>query len=122
MDDLAAVGAYFTRKAAEWTSTDGSARAYLRRVKRNGLVAEFRSDHGFDDVRRYLRRVSDVQYVLDARYSEFATKVKESLLGSTGNAKGVQRQVSLIVRAAFLAYGVMPFGQRLVRVAGALPR
>ncbi|HKN06503.1 MAG TPA: hypothetical protein VJ021_02710 [Thermoplasmata archaeon] len=86
------------------------------------MVTEFRSDPDFDDVRRYLNRVGDVQYVHDAGYSEFKTKVQESIFGPPGSVRGVQRQVGLIVRAAMLACGVAPFGERLVRIAGALPR
>ena len=122
MDDLTAVGRYFQRKGGGWNSTEGSVAAHIRRVGRNGLVAEFRSDPDFDDVRRYLQRTSDVQYVHDTGYSELKTTVRESLFGPSGGASGVQRQVELIVRAALLACGVTPFGERLVRIAGALPR
>ena len=122
MDELTALGLYFERKVALWTSTEGSVAAHFRRIGRNGLVAEFRSDPDFDDVRRYLHRMSDVQYVHDAAYSEFKTKVQESISGPPGSMQGVQGRVSLIVRAAMLACGVSPFGERLVRIAGALPR
>lgn len=121
MDELEAAAAYFGRKAAQWVSTDGSTSAHLRRVGQQGLVVEFRNDRDFDDVRRYLDGVSRVQYVQDTGYSEFRTKVQHSVFGSSGTARGGRRQVDQIVRAALLAYGVSPFGQRLVRVAGALP-
>jgi len=122
MDDLAAVGEYFGRKGALWTSSEGSVAAHLRRFGRNRLVAEFRSDPDFDAVSRYLHRMSDVQYVHDTGYSDFTAKVQESILGPSGVGRGAQRQVSLIVRAALLASGVSPFGERLVRIAGNLPR
>lgn len=122
MDDLSAIGLYFQRKFASWTRVEGSVARYVRRLGRNGLVAEFRSDEDFDAVRRYLHRTSDVQYVHDAGYSELKTKVRESLVGQPGTPCGTERRVELIVRAALLAYGVSPFGQRLVRIAGALPR
>lgn len=121
MDDLEAAGVYFERKAAQWVSTEGSVSAHLHHVGKKGLVAEFRSDQEFDDVRRYLHRMSDVQYVHDTGYSEFRTKVQGSIVGSSGSVRGDQRQVEQIVRAALLACGVSPFGQRLVRIAGALP-
>jgi hypothetical protein len=122
MDDLAAVGEYFARTAAHWTSSEGSIAAHLRRVGRNGLVAEFRSDPDFDAVRRYLHRMVDVQYVHDTAFSDFKTKVQESIPGPSGVGKGSPRQVSLMIRAALLASGVSPFGERLERIAGALPR
>lgn len=122
MDDLEAAGVYFERKAAQWTSTEGSVSGHLRRVGKKGLVAELRSDPGFDDVRRYLHRMSDVQYVHDTGYSELTTKVQESVFGSPSSVREVHRQVDQIVRAAMLACGVAPFGERLVRIAGALPR
>jgi len=122
MDDLAAVGQYFQRKGARWTSTDGSVPAHLRRLGRNGLVAEFRSDPDFEAVSRYLHRLSDVQYVDDTGYSEFKAKVQESIVGPSPHARGVRREVDLIVRASLLACGVSPFGERLVRIAGNLPR
>jgi hypothetical protein len=122
MDDLAAVGEYFARKGARWTSTDGSVSAYLRRLGRSGLIAEFRSDPDFEPVSRYLLRLSDVQYVDDPGYSEFKTKVQESVFGPSARARGVKRQVDRIALAALLACGVSPFGERLVRIAGNLPR
>lgn len=122
MDDLTAAGLYFERKGASWSSTDGSVAAHIRRVGRNGLVVEFRSDRDFDAVRRYLHRASDVQYVHDTGYSEFKTKVRESLFGPSHPVSEAKRQVERIVRAAFLACEVTPFGERLVRIAGALPR
>ncbi|HYB79971.1 MAG TPA: hypothetical protein VEG66_09495 [Thermoplasmata archaeon] len=122
MDDLAAVGEYFERKGARWTSTDGSVSTHLRRLGRNGLIAEFRSDPDFEAVSRYLHRLSDVQYVHDTGYSEFTTKVQESILGPSVRPRGVQHQVALIVRAALLACGISPFGERLARIAGNLPR
>ena len=122
MDDLTAVGEYFERKGARWTSTDGSVSTHLRRLGRNGLVAEFRSDPDFESITRYLHRLSDVQYVDDTGYSEFRAKVQQSIFGPSARAKGVRRQVDLIVRAALLACGVSPFGQRLVRIVGNLPR
>jgi hypothetical protein len=66
--------------------------------------------------------MSDAQYVHDAGYSEIRTKVRESISGTRGSLKGVQGPVSLIVRAALLTCGVAPFGERLVRIVGALPR
>ena len=122
MDDLTAVGEYFERKGARWTSTDGSVSTHLRRLGRNGLIAEFRSDPDFESITRYLHRLSDVQYVDDTGYSEFRAKVQQSIFGPSTRAKGVRRQVDLIVRAALLACGVSPFGQRLVRIVGNLPR
>ena len=122
MSDLAAVGEYFEQKGARWASTDGSVSTHLRRLGRNGLIAEFRSDPDFEAISRYLHRLSDVQYVDDPGYSEFTTKVQESIFGPSARARGVQRQVDLIVRAALLACGVSPFGERLVRIAGNLPR
>lgn len=122
MDDIAAVGRYFERKCASWESAEGSVDAHIRRLGRNGLVAEFRSDPDFDDVCRYLHRVSDVQYVQDTGFSEFKTTVRGSVFGRSSGARSAQRQVELIVRAALLACGVSPFGARLVRIAGALPR
>ena len=122
MDDLAAVGLYFGRKCESWNATEGSVAAHLRRVGRDGLVAEFRSDSEFDGVSRYLHRVSDVQYVQDTGYSAFKTVVRESVVGPSGSVRGTQRQVEQIVGAALLACGVTPFGERLVRIAGALPR
>jgi DNA-binding transcriptional ArsR family regulator len=122
MDDLAAVGRYLERKRARWTSTDGSVSTHLRRLGRNGLIAEFRSDPDFEATSRYLHRLSDVQYVYDTGYSEFRTKVQGSIFGLPPHARGVPRQVDLIVRAALLACGVSPFGERLVRIAGNLPR
>ena len=67
MDNLAAVGEYFERKGALWTSSEGSVAAHLRRVGRNGLVAEFRSDPDFDVVSRYLHRMVDVQVTSPTR-------------------------------------------------------
>lgn len=122
MDDLTAAVLYFERKGESWTSTEGSVASHIRRVGRSGLVAEFRSDRDFEVVCRYLHRTSDVQYVQDTGYSELKTKVRESLFGPSANLGRVQRQVGLIVRAAMLACGVTPFGERLVRIAGALPR
>jgi hypothetical protein len=122
MDDLTAVGDYFARRGALWTSSEGSVAAHLRRLGRNGLVAEFRSDPDFDVVSRYLHRMVDVQYVHDTAFSDFKAKVQESFLGPSGVGRGSQRQVSLIIRAALLACGVSPFGERLERIAGALPR
>ena len=122
MDDLAAVGAYFERKAAQWTSEEGSVKAHLLRVGKDGLVAEFHSDPDFEAVRRYLHHLSDVQYVQDTGYSGFTSKVVESIFGSSGHVRGARRQVGQIVRASILAYGVTPLGQRLARIAGALPR
>lgn len=122
MDDLAAVGRYFERKQVDWKSTDGSVAAHVRRVGKKGLVAEFRTDGEFDTIGRYLHRVSDVQYVHDTGYAEFKTKVRDSLFGPSGNASEVERQVNVIVPAALLACGITPFGERLVRIAGALPR
>jgi hypothetical protein len=122
MDDLAAVGDYFERKGALWTSSEGSVAAHLRRVGRNGLVAEFRSDPDFDAVSRYLHRMVDVQYVHDTGFSVFKAKVQESIVGPSRVGRGAQHQVSLVIRAALLACGVSPFGERLERIAGALPR
>lgn len=122
MDDLEAAVAFFRRKAALWVSTEGSVSAHLRRLGTKRLVAEFRSDEDFEGVRRYLHRTSDVQYVHDTGCSELQTKVRESLVGLSGTSRGAERQAELMVRAALLAYGVSPFGQRLVRIAGALPR
>jgi len=122
MDDLEAVGEYFSRKGALWNSSEGSAAAHLRRVGRNGLIAEFRSDTDFDAVRRYLYRMVDVQYVHDSAFSDFKAKVQESILGPAQTSRSAQRHVGLIFRAALLACGVSPFGERLERIAGALPR
>jgi len=122
MDDLAAVGEYFARKGALWTSSEGSVAAHLRRVGRNKLVAEFRADPDFDAVSRYLHRMVDVQYVHDTGFFDFKAKVQESILGPAHLGRGAQRQVGLITRAALLACGVSPFGERLERIAGALPR
>jgi hypothetical protein len=121
MDDLAGVGEYFERKRTLWTSAEGSVTAHLRRLGRNGLVAEFRADPDFDGVSRYLHRVSEVLYVHDTAYSGFKAKVQESILGPSDVRGGARRQVSLIIRAALLASGVSPFGERLVRIGGALP-
>lgn len=122
MGELERVSAYFRSKVVQWARVDGSVSAHLRRVGPKGLVAEFRSDPEFADVRRYLGRVSQVQYVQDTGYSELGTKVQESVFGSPASGRGTQRQVDQIVRAVLLAGGVSPFGQRLVRIAGALPR
>jgi hypothetical protein len=122
MDDLAAVGDYFERKRALWTSSEGSVAAHLRHAGRNGLVAEFRSDPDFVAVSRYLYRMVDVQYVHDTALSDFKARVQESILGTAHLGRGAQRQVSLIIRAALLASGVSPLGERLERIAGALPR
>jgi len=122
MDEVVAVDEYFERKGALWTSSEGSVAAHLRRMGRSKLVTEFRSDPDFEVVSRYLHRVSDVQYVHDTGYSEFKAKVRRSILGPSFVGKQAQRQVDQIVRAALLACGVSPFGERLVRVAGALPR
>lgn len=122
MDDLSAVGLYFERKFASWATAEVSAAQHIRRLGRNGLIAEFRSDEDFDVVCRYLRRASDVQYVHDTEYSELKTRVRESVVRQSGTRRGIERQVELIVRAVLLACGVSPFGQRLVRIAGALPR
>jgi hypothetical protein len=122
MDDVAAVGAYFERKAARWTSTEGSVAAHVRRVGRDGLIAEFRSDGDFNDVCRYLHRMSDVQYVHDTAYSEFKAQVRESIFGGSGDVWGARREVGVIIRAAMMACRVAPAGERLVRIVGALPR
>ena len=122
MDDLAAVGSYFERVGERWASTDGSVAAHLRRLELDGLIAEFRSDPNFGDVCRYLHRVSDVQYVHDTGYSDFKRKVRDATFGPSRGLKGTRRQVSLIVRAAMLTCGVSPAGERLVRIAGALPQ
>jgi hypothetical protein len=122
MDDLTAVGDYFARRGALWTSSEGSVAAHLRRLGRNGLVAEFRSDPDFVAVSRYLHRIVDVQYVHDTGFSDFKAKVQESIIDPAHLGRGAQRQVGLIIRAALLACGVSPFGERLERIAGALPR
>lgn len=122
MDGLEGAGAYFRTKAVQWVRGDGSIAAHIRRVGQKGLVTEFRSDPGFDEVRRYLDRVSKVQYVQDTGCSDLRTRVQESVLRSSVRGRRVERQVDQIVRAALLACGISPFGQRLVRIAGALPR
>lgn len=122
MDDLAGVAQYFQRKGDLWSSTDGSVAAHLRRLGRDGLVVEFRSDPGFEVVRVYLHRISDAQYVHDVRYPEFRACVRDSVFGATRRSREAQQQTRSIVRAALLAAGVDPWGDRLVRLAGALPR
>jgi hypothetical protein len=122
MDDLIAAGAYFQRKAGDWASTDGSVAVHLRRLGRSGLIAEFRSDPDFEVVGRYLHRLSDVQYVHDANYTEFRAQVRESVFGRASSIRGVPRQTDSIVRAAMMACGIVPFADRLVRIAGNLPR
>ena len=122
MDDLTAVGDYFARIGALWTSSEGSIAAHLRRLGRNGLVAEFRADPDFDAVSRYLHRMVDVQYVHDTAFSDFKRRVQESILGPSRVGRAAQREVSIVIRAALLACGVSPFGERLERIAGALPR
>ena len=122
MDDLTDLGRFFEGRAKVWTATDGSVAAHLRRLGRDGLISEFRSDPGFDAVVRYLHRVQDVQYVHDANYDEFRAKVRESVFGTPSLGGGTARQVNAIVRAAMLACGIVPFADRLVRIAGNLPR
>lgn len=122
MDELEDVGRYFERKRALWTSTEGSVGAHLRRLGRNELVAEFRSDPDFEVVGRYLHRVSNVQYVQDTGYGEFRARVRDSVSGPLSPRRETERQVTRIVRAALLASGISAFGERLVRVGGALPR
>lgn len=56
MDELSAVGRYFEQKVADWGSRDGLAAAHLRRIGRDGLVSEFRTDPNFSVVSRYLRQ------------------------------------------------------------------
>ena len=122
MGDLPAVGLFFQRKGEDWTATDGSVAAHLRRLGRNGLISEFRSDPEFDVVVRYLHRIQDVQYVHDANYAEFNALVRESVFGGARPVQGVHRHVESIVRAVMLASGIAPFADRLVRIAGNLPR
>jgi hypothetical protein len=123
MDDLSGIGEYFDRKVSAWSSRDGSVAAHLRKLGRDGLVTEFRSDPEFAVVSRYLERANDVQYAHDAGYSEFKSKVRESISGPSGVEPAAQKQVSeLVVRASMLASGVSPRGLSLVKIAGALPR
>jgi len=122
MDELTDVGRYFARSAKAWAATDGSVASHLRRLGRDGLISELRSDPEFDAVVRYLHRIHDVQYVHDVNYDEFRAIVRGSVFGPPSVGKGTARQVNSIVRAALLACGIVPFADRLVRIAGNLPR
>ncbi len=62
------------------------------------------------------------RYVHDTAFSDFKRRVQESILGPSRVGRAAQREVSIVIRAALLACGVSPFGERLERIAGALPR
>ena len=122
MDDLDACGCYFEATILRWISADGSVREHLRRVGRDGLIAELRSDASFSVVCSYLHGLTSVQYVHDPRYGRFRARITQALEAQFRGASEARRTAAQVVRASFLACGMSPVSDRWVRVSGALPR
>jgi hypothetical protein len=121
MEGLSAVGQYFDLKVADWRSRDGSVAAHLRRLGRDGLVSELLADPDFGVVSQYLHRTSDVQYVHDAGYVGFKSRVRASVSIPGSFEAANERSAGAIVRASMLAAGVSPLGRSMVKLTGALP-
>ena len=122
MDELETCGCYFEEAILRWISVDGSVQEHLRRVGRDGLIDELRSDASFLVVCRYLHRLTDVQYVHDPRYGRFRARITRAFAAQFQGASEARRTATRVVWASFLACGISPVSDRWVRVSGGLPR
>lgn len=107
MSDPYAVSRYFQNKASDWIQSDGSVKAHVRRVGKDGLADEFRTDGAFGEVCELVHEFGELQ----AR-----AHIVKSLEGFVGDQFGwpLVGEMDIIVGAMALACGFTTLGEKLV--------